>query len=126
MSEKKAQAQSGENETPIEAPEAMEMPSQDQISEWKKKYGTLELNRIGGRLWIYRQLLSGEFRSMREKGLFNQEDNLVNHEIVKSTLVWPSYASVEWDREGAGTLDTLANAVTTLSGFVAAGQPVKL
>ena len=127
----KEQVQETANQEPTEAVEVDPSlpifpggPSELQIDAWKEKYGSIEMIEVGGEIFIYRQLGRSEHKALLAAGIFNDEDT--DEATVKTLLVSPKYEDVDWDKQGAGVIPTLAQAIMRLSGFTAAAAPMKL
>lgn len=98
--------------------------SKDQIEAWKKMHGPIESIHIGGKLYIYRGLRRDEWKQLNkgERDTFTAEED-----TVMRALLFPKLGNETLGNELlAGISTTLANNITTLSGFVADEPPVRL
>jgi len=116
-----------------QAPEAVElpepeviMPTDSQIQTWKAAHGPLEMADIGGRFWIYRRITRGEHRDLLQKNSLSSDEETANRQLTDICVLWPDLKEVDWDKEGAGTLETLVQLIMKFSGFMPNAQPAKL
>jgi len=100
-------------------------PTMDQVEEWKKKYGLIEMIEVAGQPYIYRIMNRAEHRALLATGkLENVTDS--DEFTVKTLLLFPSYDSINWDNIGAGVMQTLSSGMMKLSGFSASSVPIRL
>jgi len=101
------------------------LPSDQEITALKDKFGDLEMVEVGGDIYIYRRITRPEHRLMIQDQILEKAED-ADEEIVKRFLVWPEFDSVDWDGKGAGVIPTLSQFIMRFSGFIASSNPVKL
>jgi hypothetical protein len=109
--------------SPVEEAVAKAGPSKEQIDEWKKLYGKLEIAAIADSAFIYRQISRTEHQKMVADGVFNKEN--VAEEVVKAYLVYPSLDELDFESAG-GTALTLYENILLFSGFGNRSEPITL
>jgi len=98
-------------------------PSQFDIDEMKAKHGKLELVTLAAQNWIYRQMSRTEHLDLLDKGLMDTDSDSL---VVRTLLVWPDPAEVNWDDYAAGIVPSLSAEMLVFSGFVRTTAPISI
>ena len=96
-----------------------------QIEDWKRQFGKIEADKIGGRWFVYRTLRRSELKQIRQN--VQGGDDLVQEEKIASRcLVHPKLSELELRDEEAGLATTLCELIYHFSGYTPDAAPVKL
>jgi hypothetical protein len=98
--------------------------SQEQINEWKTKYGDIYLINLGEEKYIYRPLKRFEYKTImgntEATRAFNEE------KIVQMCVIYPVIEVAKMPTLKAGTVSTLVELIMAASNFGVNEEPVKL
>ena len=98
--------------------------TQEQIEEWKGKYGEVYLISLGEEKYIYRPIKRFEYKSIMANAestrAFNEE------KIVQMCVVYPIIDATKLPTIKAGTVSTLVELIMAASNFGITEEPVKL
>lgn len=101
-------------------------PTQDQINEWKAKFGEIYVAKFSDdEKYIYRPLKRFEYKQILALG---QTDNkaFAEEKIVAMCIVWPVIEATKVPTLKAGTINTLVELIMEASNFGIKEEPVKL
>jgi hypothetical protein len=96
----------------------------EQIAEWKAKYGDVFLINLGDEKFIYRPLKRFEYKTIMLNAdstrAFNEE------KIVQMCVINPVMDVTKMPTLKAGTISTLVELIMAASNFGATEEPIKL
>jgi hypothetical protein len=97
------------------------MASEEQVKEWKEKYGKIMKMKVGGVEYIYRALLLPEYLNIQK---ITEADDSVQPEIetVKAGVLEPKLP----ENPPAGVVMLISDEILKLSGFNQEGPPEEL
>jgi len=96
-----------------------------QIEDWKKQFGKIEADKIGGRWFVYRTLRRSEMKQIRQ-GVQGGDDLIQEEKIAARCLVHPKLNEMELREEEAGLATTLCELIYHFSGYTPDTAPIKL
>jgi hypothetical protein len=102
-------------------------PSQDQINEWKAKFGEAYLASFSkDEKYIYRPLRRLEYKQMMS--LAQQQDSkaFIEEKVAQSCILWPTMDPTKLAALKAGTISTIVELIMTASNFGIQEEPIKL
>ena len=101
-------------------------PTQDQIDEWKAKFGEIYVAKFSEEeKYIYRPLRRLEYKQILALG---QTDNksFAEEKIVSMCAIWPALEAAKIPTLKAGTINTLVELIMEASNFGIKEEPTKL
>lgn len=100
--------------------------SNDQINEWKAKFGDIYQAKFSEEeKYIYRPLRRLEYKQLLSIGQ-NENKAFAEEKVVQMCVVWPIIDPTKISMLKAGTISTLVELIMTASNFGIAEEPVKL
>ena len=98
--------------------------TQEQITEWKNKFGDIYLITLGDDKYIYRSLKRFEYKTLmastESTRAFNEE------KIVQMCVIYPLMDAAKIPTLKAGTITTMVELIMAASNFGVVEEPVKL
>jgi hypothetical protein len=98
--------------------------TQEQIAEWKSKYGDIYLISLGEEKFVYRPIKRFEYKTIMANTEANRAFN--EEKIVQMCVVYPVLDVTKIPTLKAGTITTLVELVMAASNFGITEEPVKL
>lgn len=100
-------------------------PIQQEVEEWKDKYGNVYFISLADQYYVFRSLARSEYRET----INNQKITLLDREEIftDTCVLFPrNYKTSKVTNGNAGVPSALAEAIMEKSGFVAQTAPIKL
>ena len=98
--------------------------TQDQITEWKSKFGDIYSITLGDEKYIYRSLKRFEYKTIMAVAEANRAFN--EEKIVGMCVLSPVIDATKMPTLKAGTVSTLVELIMAASNFGVTEEPVKL
>jgi hypothetical protein len=98
--------------------------SQEQVAEWKAKYGELFLITFGEEQFVYRPLKRFEYKTIMNNPDANRAFN--EEKIMQMCVVHPAIDATKMPALKAGTVATVVELIMSASNFGVSEEPVKL
>jgi hypothetical protein len=95
------------------------------LDAWKKNFGKIEADKIGGRWFVYRSLKRSELKQIRQ-GMQGGDDMIQEEKIASRCLVHPKLSELELRDDDAGLATTLCELIYHFSGYSPEAPPVRL
>lgn len=109
------------------------MLTEEKIKELKEKYGSIYKITLGGKDYVYRPLLRGEFKEIQASVLESSEGvgmdpsyaSDMEEAMLTKCVVFPE-TEIEIDKLPAGVPSALSAYISEVSGFNADSEPIEL
>jgi len=105
---------------------AIGKPSQEQINEWKLKFGELYSAKFSDtESYIYRPLRRLEYKQIMSVAQ-PENKSFAEERVVQTCVVWPVIDPTKMSVLKAGTISTLVDLIMAASNFGVSEEPVRL
>jgi len=102
-------------------------PTQEQIDEWKAKFGDIFLATFSGEeKYVYRPLRRFEYKQIIQLGQGQENKTFAEEKIAQMCIIWPTIEPSKIATLKAGTISTIVDLIMSASNFGIAEEPVKL
>lgn len=102
-------------------------PTQDQINEWKAKFGDVYVATFSPEeKYVYRPLRRFEYKQILSVGQQQDSKAFMEEKVAQMCVVWPAIDVNKLTTFKAGTISTIVDLVMTASNFGITEEPVKL
>ena len=101
-------------------------PTQEQIDEWKSKYGDIFVATFGEEKYIYRPLKRFEYKQILSLGQAADARTYAEEKVAEKCIVWPKIEAAKLSTFKAGTISTLVDLIMAASNFGITEEPKKL
>lgn len=101
-------------------------PTQDNINEWKAKFGEVYLIKFSNtEKYVYRPLKRFEYKQILSVG---QQENksYAEEKVAQMCIVWPAIDPTKLATFKAGTISTIVDLIMSVSNFGVQEEPIKL
>ncbi len=102
-------------------------PTQQEIDEWKTKFGDIFVATFGEEKFVYRSIRRFEYKNIMQLGTQDVDNRtFLEEKVAKMCIVWPEIDASKLPTLKAGTISTLVDLIMTASNFGITEEPVKL
>ena len=107
------------------------MLTEEKIKELKEKHGSIYKITLGGKDYVYRPLLRGEFKEIQASVLDGATEmdpayaSDMEEAMLRKCVVFPE-DEIEIDKLPAGVPSALSSYISEVSGFNADSEPIEL
>lgn len=101
-------------------------PSQEEINEWKNKFGEIYSAKFEQDQYIYRPIRRFEYKQVLQLGQDPNNRAFVEEKVSQMCVIWPKIEATEMSKLKAGTISTLVDLIMAASNFGITEEPVKL
>ena len=101
-------------------------PSQEEIDEWKTKFGDIYSVGLGQDKYIYRPMRRFEYKNILQLSQNQDNRTFVEEKVAQMCVIWPVIDPTKMSTLKAGTISTLVELVMAASNFGISEEPVKL
>ena len=101
-------------------------PSQEQVNEWKTKFGDVYVATFGEEKYIYRPLKRFEYKQILQVGQSPDNKTFAEEKVAQKCVIWPEIDVSKVSVLKAGTISTLVDLIMAASNFGVTEEPVKL
>ena len=98
--------------------------TQEQINDWKSKFGEVWSQKLGDDQYVYRPIRRFEYKQVMNTPDSNRAFN--EEKIVQMCVVYPSMDATKMPSMKAGTISTLVELIMAASNFGLSEEPVRL
>ena len=105
-----------------------EAPMLSQLEAWKKRWGHINVSKIGAdrkEYYIWRTLQRFEYKEMTKGGAHEDPDSF-NEMLVEKCTLFPNYDFNFKNKSDAGVITTLGQQIAYKSGFVSPQEALSL
>ena len=101
-------------------------PTQEQIDEWKSKYGEIFVATFSDEKYVYRPLKRFEYKQILAVNQTPDARTYAEEKVAEKCIVWPKIEPAKLSTLKAGTISTLVDLIMAASNFGITEEPKKL
>lgn len=101
-------------------------PTQEQVNEWKAKYGDVYVATLGDEKYVYRSLKRIEYKQILQVGQTPENRTFAEEKVAEKCVIWPTLDPAKFSMLKAGTISTLVDLIMAASNFGITEEPIKL
>lgn len=101
-------------------------PTQEQINEWKEKYGDIYVATFSEDKYIYRSLKRFEYKQILSLNQTQDARTFAEEKVAEKCIIWPRVEAAKLSTLKAGTISTLVDLIMAASNFGITEEPKKL
>jgi len=101
-------------------------PTQEQVDEWKAKFGDIYVATFGDEKYVYRPLKRFEYKQILQVGQTPENRTYAEEKVAEKCIIWPKIEVEKISTLKAGTISTLTELVMAVSNFGITEEPIKL
>jgi hypothetical protein len=102
-------------------------PTQEEINDWKTKFGDVYVATFGNNeKYVYRPLRRFEYKQILQVNQGTESRTFAEEKVAQMCVVWPKLDPTKFTTLKAGTISTLVDLIMAASNFGINEEPVKL